>query len=184
VFSHEPECDARCVDGCAVAALDEQTGKRPGGGASGAYVRNNRIYGQDGKQRAAGPTYPDKGTNASTFFYCVKPGRAERELGLGGFRGSGGARNIHPTVKSIDLMRWLIRLITPSGGLVLDTFCGSGSTGMATVLEGCRFIGIELNDTDKEPFVRIALARIAHCADWRPPEQHDAAEPPRQGSLF
>jgi site-specific DNA-methyltransferase (adenine-specific) len=150
----------------------------------------------------------DSGT-ASRFFYCAKPGRAERELGLDGFRPTrasevtgerkddslglnspragagrtGGARNRHPTVKSIDLMRWLIRLVTPPGGVVLDQFCGSGSTGMAAILEGMRFIGIELNDTEDEPFVSLARARIAHCAGWKTPPVRDA-EPPRQRSLF
>jgi site-specific DNA-methyltransferase (adenine-specific) len=78
-------------------------------------------------------------------------------------------RNPHPTVKSIALMRWLVRLVTPPGGLVLDPFTGSGSTGAASVLEGFRFLGIEQSDTDEEPYVRIARARIAYWAD---PEAH------------
>jgi len=65
-------------------------------------------------------------------------------------------RNVHPTVKPIDLMRWLCRLVTPPGGLILDPFCGSGTTGCAAVLEGFRFVGVE-----REPeYVRIAEARI------------------------
>lgn len=55
------------------------------------------------------------------------------------------ARNFHSTVKPVDLMRYLVRLITQPGGLVLDPFCGSGSTGKAAMLEGLRFVGIELN---------------------------------------
>jgi site-specific DNA-methyltransferase (adenine-specific) len=69
-------------------------------------------------------------------------------------------RNPHPTVKPIELMRWLVRLACPSGGLVLDPFCGSGSTGAAAVLEQRRFLGIEL-DPDS---ARVARARIAHHA--------------------
>jgi DNA modification methylase len=67
-----------------------------------------------------------------------------------------GARNSHPTVKPIDLMRWLVRLVTPPGGLVIDPFAGSGTTGCAAVLEGFRFIGVE---RDPE-YVPIARARI------------------------
>ena len=63
----------------------------------------------------------------------------------------------HPTVKPTDLMRYLCRLVTPPGGLVLDPFAGSGSTGRGAVLEGFRFVGIEL---DPE-YVEIARARIA-----------------------
>ena len=68
--------------------------------------------------------------------------------------------NNHPTVKPIDLMRWLVRLVTPPGGLVLDPFVGSGTTGCAAILEGFDFIGIE---RDAE-YVKIAQARIAFWA--------------------
>ena len=65
-------------------------------------------------------------------------------------------RNNHPTVKPIALMAWLIRLVTPPGGVVLDPFMGSGSTGIAALREGARFVGIE-----REPeYFRIATARI------------------------
>jgi DNA modification methylase len=65
--------------------------------------------------------------------------------------------NVHPTVKPIDLMRWLVRLVTPPGGTVLDPFVGSGTTGCAAVLEGFDFIGIER----EAEYVEIAKARIA-----------------------
>jgi site-specific DNA-methyltransferase (adenine-specific) len=65
-------------------------------------------------------------------------------------------RNNHPTVKPTDLMRYLCRLVTPPGGVVLDPFTGSGSTGKAAVLEGFRFIGIER----EAEYVEIARARI------------------------
>jgi site-specific DNA-methyltransferase (adenine-specific) len=69
--------------------------------------------------------------------------------------------NVHPTVKPIDLMRWLVRLVTPPGGLVLDPFTGSGTTGCAAVLEGFDFVGIE-----REPeYVGIARARIEFWAE-------------------
>ena len=72
--------------------------------------------------------------------------------------------NIHPTVKPIELMRWLVRLLTPPGGLVLDPFAGSGRTGAAVVLEGARFIGIE-RDHD---YIPIARARVKHWARQAP----------------
>jgi DNA modification methylase len=106
----------------------------------------------------------------SRFFYCSKPSRAEREAGCAALPEkririySKGAtrprRNTHPTVKPVDLMRWLIRLVCPPGGLVFDPFAGSGSTGVATLREGRRFVGIE-----KEPeYAQIARARVAHAA--------------------
>jgi DNA modification methylase len=67
-----------------------------------------------------------------------------------------GAKNHHPTVKPVALMRWLIRLVTPPGGIVLDPFMGSGSTGVAAMLEGMRFVGI---DREAE-YAEIAHARI------------------------
>lgn len=77
--------------------------------------------------------------------------------------GSGNLRetkrkNAHPTVKPTDLMRYLCRLVTPPGGLILDPFMGSGSTGKAAMLEGFRFIGIE----QEAEYLEIAEARIAH----------------------
>lgn len=118
---------------------------------------------------------------SSRFFYCAKPSRRERDFGCedlpsktggeltnrkegsaglqnpraGAGRTSGG-RNLHPTVKSQALMSWLIRLITPPNGLVLDPFMGSGSTGIGAVLEGCRFVGIEQNPE----YHRVAAARV------------------------
>lgn len=116
-------------------------------------------------------------------FYCAKSSSAERNAGLEGFeeresdpfdhRPSGTLhermprpgrsnvprprRNTHPTVKSLSLMRWLVRLVTPPSGTVLDPFAGSGTTGCATELEGFDFVGIE-----REPeYVAIAEARIA-----------------------
>ncbi len=125
----------------------------------------------------------DTGT-ASRFFpvfrYEAKPSRGEREAGLreaglreavtGTLAGGGDgandpvserftkrARNTHPTVKPIDLMRWLVRLVTRRGGIVLDPFAGSGTTGAAAMLEHMRFIGCEQDAA----FVEIACGRIA-----------------------
>jgi len=93
--------------------------------------------------------FPD---GVARFFYCAKASKRDREDG-----------NKHPTVKPTDLMRYLVRLITPPGGLVLDPFTGSGSTGKASILEGFRFLGIER----EAEYVEIAKARVAHAIQKR-----------------
>ena len=107
---------------------------------------------------------------ASRFFYAAKADKADREYGLDGVAATQMAprtahdrlnRNFHPTVKPIDLMRWLVRLVTPPGGTVLEPFMGSGSTGIACVREGFRFIGIE-QDPD---YFDIACRRVATAVD-------------------
>lgn len=101
-----------------------------------------------------------EGHGASRFFYCPKASRKEREAGVGALRDSGrsGQRhNNHPTVKPVALMRYLIRLVTPPGGTVLDPFLGSGTTLMAAALEGVDAIGIER----EAEYVEIAKARVA-----------------------
>lgn len=107
----------------------------------------------------------------SRFFYCAKASKADREEGLRDFNsgqraGVGALRdggrpslprkNIHPTVKPTDLMRYLCRLVTPPGGVICDPFTGSGSTGKAAKLEGFDFVGFELSTE----YVEIANARI------------------------
>lgn len=118
--------------------------------------------------------------SAARFFYCAKASRADRNEGLpmGGtpVTGSGATMrerenadwkarngNHHPTVKPTDLMRYLCRLVTPPGGVVLDPFTGSGSTGKAAMLEGFQFIGCDL---DAE-YLEIARARLEHAAMQR-----------------
>lgn len=90
---------------------------------------------------------------ASRFFYVAKGSRREKDAGL-----PDGSRNQHPTVKSIALMRWLVRLITPPGGMVLDPYAGSGTTGIAALLEGFSFTGIERD----AGYCDIANARLQH----------------------
>lgn len=100
-------------------------------------------------------TYSDSG-GASRFFYVAKVSKAEREASL---ETSDKSRaNYHPTVKPIALMRYLVRMVTPRDGVVLDPFMGSGTTGCAAMLEGVRFIGIELN----EEYSGIAERRIRY----------------------
>jgi site-specific DNA-methyltransferase (adenine-specific) len=69
-------------------------------------------------------------------------------------------RNIHPTVKPVSLMRWLVTLVTPPGGVVLDPFAGSGTTGIATLMEQRTFLGIER----ETKYIDIACARLTHWA--------------------
>jgi DNA modification methylase len=146
------------------------------------------------------------------FVYAAKASRGERDRGLDHFRArsggeataraddsagtnspragagrKGGARNSHPTVKPIEVLRYCCRLITPkAGGLVLDHTCGVGSSGVAATLEGFRFLGFELNDTDAEPYVTIARARLAHVsgASYVPRQALQSDAPPRQLALF
>jgi len=130
-------------------------------------------------------TYNDKG-GASRFFYCPKASKKDRDEGLDGFdnktgseitgrkEGSAGLvmeddkqnpyagkaspinKNHHPTVKPTALMLYLIKLVTPVGGIVMDPFMGSGSTGKGAVRGGFDFIGIER----EEEYIKIAEARI------------------------
>ena len=117
-------------------------------------------------------------TSAARFFYSAKCSKKDRSEGLEGReakqyshdgrsteienpfqRNKSVALNHHPTVKPTELMRYLVRLVTPENGVVLDPFMGSGSTGKAAMLEGKAFIGIELQDD----YYEIAKARISHA---------------------
>jgi len=87
----------------------------------------------------------DPGGSLARFFYCAKISKADR-----------GEMNDHPTVKPTELMRYLVRLVCAKGGTVLDPFMGSGSTGKGALMEGCKFIGIEL----QEQYCEIAKKRL------------------------
>jgi DNA modification methylase len=156
--------------------LDRQSGEQVSGanptrrGADGERTAYGEFAGQD---EAFAPRGIDRG-GASRFFptfrYEPKASRAERNAGLAGFEERAASKwgsiqefssnppraNVHPTVKPIDLMRWLVRLVTPPGGTVLDPFTGSGSTGCAAILEGFEFVGIER----EAEYIAIARARI------------------------
>jgi site-specific DNA-methyltransferase (adenine-specific) len=124
--------------------------------------------------------------SAARFFYCAKTSKRDRNEGLDGFEVKGKvfngqssspagnaegsvedkfstspSANHHPTVKPTDLMRYLVKLVTPPKGIVLDPFMGSGSTGKGAVLEGFDFIGIEMS----AEYLEIAKARIAYAQD-------------------
>lgn len=151
-----------------------------GTGAVRKTARGMFGLGGDGQ---ANTEYGDSGS-AARFFYAAKASRKDRDEGLehmaakpggsmeanvGKVMGLGGAslagehkerqhtKNTHPTVKPTALMQWLCRLVTPPGGVILDPFMGSGSTGKAALLEGFKFIGCEREDE----YMPIAQARIA-----------------------
>jgi hypothetical protein len=179
----------QCSSECPVAMLDEQAGERKSGERKSTHKIADRV-GQLSKGNERGRIFKDAPPStggASRFFYVAKGSRAEKDAGLAhlpprtageatdreegsaglssprtGAGRTGGARNFHPTVKSIALMRWLVRLITPPGGVILDPFAGSGSTGVAALAEGMRFIGIEQGGDDGE-YLPIIEGRLRHA---------------------
>lgn len=166
--AHEAEVDLwNCAPGCPVQDLNRQSGLS----ASGTAVRH-RSGGATFGSKVAKPPMQDMGYDdfggASRFFntfayddacdvelpvciYTSKASRSERDKGL-------NARNPHPTIKPIALMRHLVRLVTPPEGLVLDPFMGSGTTMLACLEEGARGIGMEKDQT----FFEVACARVRH----------------------
>jgi hypothetical protein len=147
---------------CPVAILDEQGGNRcsayPNNDAaarnyagSKVSLETQMIY-NDGVGRIAGLSYSDSG-GASRFFYCSKASPKDR-----------GEGNTHPTVKSTDLLSWLIRLISDPGDTILDPFAGSGSTGLACLNTGRSFIGIESDPA----YFAIAQRRLAAASNQTP----------------
>lgn len=153
----EWETGAINVDGCRVAT-SEILGRPQAEQLFFSGLKNNGYNDNSDKRGGRWPANlihdgSDEPTEllgaAARFFYCAKTSKKDR-----------GEGNIHPTVKPTDLMAYLCRLVTPPGGVVLDPFMGSGSTGKAAVREGFRFIGIEM-DAD---YLAIAEARIAHEA--------------------
>lgn len=165
------------LDEEAAQMLNEQSGVSGGKKykKSGFRVGGKSEYsvGINGTKNAP-DNYGDSG-GASRFFYVAKASTKEREAGLEGMVMQNNMRvnapreneeakhatvraNYHPTVKPIELMQYLVRLVTPPNGVVLDPFMGSGSTGCAAMLEKVQFIGIELN----QEYVNIAEKRIRH----------------------
>lgn len=173
------------LDESAANDLDAQAGDKGGGGPGGMVtfsqpnIRGNNYNRAPDRQAQPGMSYADSG-GPSRFFYTAKASRSERNDGLdtdagaelaernGGSNARGFAddvarghdrnrptKNHHPTVKPLSLTRWLVRLITPPGGLVLDPMCGSGTTGVAAQAEGFGVVMI-----DREPqYTAIARAR-------------------------
>jgi DNA modification methylase len=183
------------VDGCRVGT-DGGTAKgtfpkEPSNGTYGNGINGACEIVDIGKGRWPANVVLDEDAAAqvgepSRFFYTAKASRSEREAGLDGMvsravgslnmrtnahahatgNATSPAANHHPTVKPIALMRWLCRLVTPPGGVVLDPFTGSGTTGCAAALEGFRFVGIER----EAEYVVIAKRRIANWESERDPQ--------------
>ena len=159
------------IDGGRVAAVAADTGRWPANlihdgsdaiqrlfpenaGASAPVKGTESSAASSGKvtgkrERVKGAFHADTGS-ASRFFYCAKASKKER-----------GEGNNHPTVKPVSLMRYLCRLVTPPSGAVLDPFAGSGTTGVAAIMEGFNFIGIDMD----EGYCEIAKHRISAAAD-------------------
>jgi site-specific DNA-methyltransferase (adenine-specific) len=145
------------LDDSQAASLDAQTGDLKAGGAiakgskgAGPRGNNDAIYGLDASARGEWEPYGDSGGASRfypTFHYASKAPQNERPVVDG---------VVHPTVKPLDLMRWLVRLVTPSAGVVLDPFAGSGTTIEACVLEGFRCIAIE-READYLPLITQRL---------------------------
>lgn len=174
------------LDEAAAEQLDHQTGELESGFMAAGTLREGGqavALGHFSGIASVDGTYGDAG-GASRFFYVAKPSRSERDAGLddleprtagqatgredgsaglrspraGAGRTSEGVRNHHPTVKPVAVMEWLVDLVAPPGGVVLDPFCGSGTTGVAAVRRARSFIGME-READ---YVEIATRRIKH----------------------
>ena len=131
--------------------LDEQSGvseynkgRKPGNYKGGHRKEYVGTIDNDIEKKVEGQFFNDKG-GASRFFYCPKVSKKER-----------GDGNVHPTVKPVKLMEYLITLVTPKGGVVMDCFMGSGSTGIGAKNLGFSFIGIE----KEQEYFDIAKQRI------------------------
>jgi DNA modification methylase len=168
-----------CHNDCPVKILDDQSGVK----TSGKVTSDKDAYeGESNTGFLRGKTnqdnqYGDTGS-ASRFFYIAKASKSEKNFGLDNFEekegggmsvtkdktlltGSGNERNnlmknFHPTVKPIKLMQYLVRLVTPEGGIVCDPFVGSGTTGCACKIDGFNFVGIDITPE----YAPIAQARI------------------------
>jgi DNA modification methylase len=198
-------CGALNIDACRVDTRDRpqvQGAYREHGAVTFTQRDGGKVY-DKGRfpanvildEDAAALLDAQTGEPTSRFFYTAKASRAEREAGLEARdarkvkdgrassidnpyqRGDTLRLNTHPTVKPIALMRYLVKLVTPPHGTVLDPFTGSGSTGCAAALERVNFVGIEL---DPE-YAEIARTRIAHWAQQGDEPQEPeppAPEPP------
>lgn len=194
---HSPDCQQlgtenqwECVSGCPVSEMDSQARVRGLGGKGGV----SRYF---HAPKAELPIEAVLRHDASAAYYCPKPSAAERDAGLNASAAGGRKRrrakatdkafrgqekafaprdtktrlNPHTTVKPAGIMLWLATLVTPRGGVILDPFCGSGSTGAAVGIAnadpahapGWSFIGIEA-DFDNAGFVEVARQRIRHAA--------------------
>ena len=170
------------LDETAAEMLDEQSGISKSSDNKWEADNNYNIFFNSSKKVFRQSTYSDKG-GASRFFYVAKVSKAERNMGLDEFEEvdesknkaydvEGGRKckyelsvnkNNHPTVKPINLMSYLCKLITPKNGIILDPFMGSGSTGIAALLNDFRFCGMEMDQS----YYEIAESRINNYEEYR-----------------
>lgn len=168
------------LDEEAAAALDLQSGVLKNGGQNSTSTDTQGAL--FGNRKSGNTKFAGDSGGASRFFYVAKASKRERNAGLEGMpevtvgdgrtksidnayqRGETKRVNGHPTVKPIKLMEYLIRLVTPVGGIVLDPFMGSGTTGCAAIKNGWSFVGCELSDE----YFKIAEARIQHVTPAKP----------------
>jgi len=166
------------IDGCRLTALTDAEIARSGRSTNGSIYGDFSSVDWKREQESHKGRWPanvvlDEDAavmldEPSRFFYTAKASRTERNNGNGS--------NTHPTVKPVALMRWLVRLVTPPGGLVCDPFAGSGTTGVACALEGFDFLGVE-----REPdYAALARRRIAWAA-LNPADFETDDEPPPDG---
>ena len=152
------------LDEVSAGLLDEQSGQVKGG--TWNTTAGARPFDNNGKRTDFATTKTDSSVGgASRFFYVAKASKRDRNEGLEEMEGRDARnfaqdawtrdnmpfgeepkKNFHPTVKPTALMRYLIKLVTPPGGTVLDPFTGSGSTGKAALLDGFQFVGVELTE--------------------------------------
>lgn len=164
LLTHAESCQPdRCDDGCPVAEMDRQSGESISRRASMSepigHAFAGETYGPDkGRGKVTEGGFNDSGGGSRffpTFRYTPKADTAERVRG----------DVLHPTVKPLELVRWLVRLVTPPDGVVLDCFAGSGTTGEAALLEGFQAVLIE-READYLPLIKQRITRR------RDPVQH------------
>ena len=191
------------LDEYTAALVDEQSGVSKDGVAVKRNRNASEIEGsyEGGWRKLTADQGFGGSGGASRFFYVAKASKRDRNQGLddlptvsasemverkdgsagmdkprAGAGRTSGAKNFHPTVKPTTLMRYLVKLVTPPGGTVLDPFTGSGSTGKAAILEGFTFIGIELT----EDYLPIIEGRLNHATQVKDTEESQ----PTQGTIF
>jgi site-specific DNA-methyltransferase (adenine-specific) len=182
-----------CDESCPVWLLDQQSGNRGNSYRSNCANHKIVTSGMFGGTNGAKPYNDQGGASRyfNQFYYCPKSSRKERNAGcedlparktfdkntseqIAHINHATGEttyndyhpsanQNSHPTVKPVELLKYLCRMICPPDGIVLDMFAGSASTALACIEEGFHFIMIEESDTEEEPYVSIARARVAHA---------------------
>jgi DNA modification methylase len=115
--------------------------------SGGQLFDHNKKDGYKKETVDLGKFAPTEGRFPANIFHCNKPSKKEKDAGVrASSNNKNGRRNFHVSVKPIKLMRWLVKLVTPEGGYVLDPFLGSGTTAVAAILDGYKCVGIERND--------------------------------------